>query len=119
VALIQRALELGVNTFDTAHIYADGESERRLGQALRGTSQPVFVSTKITDRTRDGARRQMDTSLQRLGMDRVDLMFVHGLDDEEDYPMGDSLQDRSVLSVVCVPHICHHFWNALLWFLAQ
>ena len=85
VALIQRALELGVNTFDTAHGYGDGESERRLGQALRGAPQPVFVSTKITDRTRDGARRQMDTSLQRLGMDRVDLMFVHGLDDEDDY----------------------------------
>jgi aryl-alcohol dehydrogenase-like predicted oxidoreductase len=65
VALIQRALELGVNTFDTAHGYGDGESERRLGQALCGASQPVFVSTKITDRTRDGARRQMDTSLQR------------------------------------------------------
>jgi aryl-alcohol dehydrogenase-like predicted oxidoreductase len=85
IALIQRALELGVNTFDTAHGYGGGESERRLGQALRGASQPVFVSTKITNRTQDGARRQMDTSLQRLGMDRVDLMFVHGLDDEDDY----------------------------------
>jgi aryl-alcohol dehydrogenase-like predicted oxidoreductase len=84
-AMIQRALELGVNTFDTAHGYGGGESERRLGQALRGARQPVFVSTKIIDRTRDGARWQMDTSLQRLGMDRVDLMFVHGLDDEEDY----------------------------------
>ena len=59
VALIQRALELGVNTFDTAHMYGEGESERRLGQALRGASQPVFVSTKITDRSRDGARWQM------------------------------------------------------------
>lgn len=85
VALIHRALELGVNSFDTAHGYGGGESERRLGQALRGAKQPVFVSTKVTDRTRDGARQQMDTSLQRLGMDRVDLMFVHGLDDDDDY----------------------------------
>ena len=85
VALIQRALELGVNTFDTAHMYGGGESERRLGQALRGASQPVFISTKITDRSHDGARRQMDISLQRLGRDRVDLMFIHGLDNDDDY----------------------------------
>jgi len=85
IALIQRALELGVNTFDTAHGYGGGESERRLGQALRGAHVPVFISTKTDDRTRDGARRQMDISLKRLGMDRVDLMFVHGLDDVEDY----------------------------------
>ena len=85
VALIQRAVELGVNTFDTAHGYGDGESERRLGRALRGAGRPVFVSTKTDDRTRDGARRQMDESLERLGMDRVDLMFVHGLDNEDDY----------------------------------
>ena len=85
IALIQRALELGVNTFDTAHGYGGGESERRLGQALRGIRVPVFISTKTDDRTRDGARRQMDISLKRLGMDCVDLMFVHGLDDEEDY----------------------------------
>ena len=85
IALIHRALELGVNTFDTAHGYGNGESERRLGRALRGTGQSFFVSTKIGDRTRDGARRQMDTSLGRLGMDRVDLMFVHGLDNDDDY----------------------------------
>src|SRR5258707_9739003 len=65
VALIQRAVELGVTNFDTAHGYGDGESERRLGRALRGVSETVFVSTKTGDRTRDGARRQMDISLQR------------------------------------------------------
>ncbi|HTS18542.1 MAG TPA: aldo/keto reductase [Verrucomicrobiae bacterium] len=85
VELIQRAVELGVNTFDTAHMYGGGESERRLGVALHGVGRPVFVSTKITERSREGARRQMDISLQRLGMNRVDLMFVHGLDNEEDY----------------------------------
>jgi aryl-alcohol dehydrogenase-like predicted oxidoreductase len=85
VELICRALELGVNTFDTAHMYGGGESERRLGLALRGAGLPVFIATKITDRTYDGARRQMDVSLQRLGMDRVDLMFVHGLDNDDDY----------------------------------
>jgi uncharacterized protein len=85
VALLVRAIELGVNTFDTAHGYGGGESERRLGRALRSAGRPVFVSTKIGDRTRDGARRQMDVSLERLGMDRVDLMFVHGLDNDDDY----------------------------------
>jgi predicted aldo/keto reductase-like oxidoreductase len=43
VALIQRALELGVNTFDTAHGYGDGESERRLGRPLRGIRLTEYV----------------------------------------------------------------------------
>lgn len=84
VRLIRRAVELGVNAVDTAHGYGDGASERRLGLALEGLRDRVFVSTKTSDRTYDGARRQMDESLRRLRMERVDLMFVHALDDVED-----------------------------------
>jgi len=84
IRLIQRAFELGVNTFDTAHGYGAGESERRLGLALAGIRDRVFVSTKTDDRTYDGARRQMDASLARLQVDQVDLMFIHGLDDAAD-----------------------------------
>jgi aryl-alcohol dehydrogenase-like predicted oxidoreductase len=83
VALIHRAYELGVNTFDTAHLYGDGESERKLGRALEGLRDRVWVNTKIGDRTYDGAMRQMETSFSRLRMDHVDLMFVHSLDTEE------------------------------------
>jgi len=84
VRLIERALDLGVNTFDTAHGYGAGESERRLGRALAGVRERVFVSTKTDDRTYDGARRQMDASFDRLRVDQVDLMFIHGLDDAKD-----------------------------------
>jgi aryl-alcohol dehydrogenase-like predicted oxidoreductase len=83
VALVHRAIELGVNTFDTANAYGDGESERKLGLALEGHRDKVWVNTKIGDRTYDGAMRQMETSLKRLRMDHVDLMFVHSLDDDE------------------------------------
>jgi aryl-alcohol dehydrogenase-like predicted oxidoreductase len=85
VALIHRAIELGVNTFDTAHAYGNGESERKLGLALQGIRDRVWVNTKIMDRTYDGAMKQMEESLNRLQMDRVDLMFVHSLDDEDNY----------------------------------
>jgi aryl-alcohol dehydrogenase-like predicted oxidoreductase len=81
--LIHRAMELGVNTFDTAHIYGDGESERKLGLALEGRRDKIWLNTKVIDRTYDGAMRQMETSLKRLRTDRVDLMFVHSLDSEE------------------------------------
>jgi aryl-alcohol dehydrogenase-like predicted oxidoreductase len=83
VALIHRAYELGVNTFDTAHLYGNGESERKLGLGLDGIRDRVWVNTKIGDRTYDGAMRQIETSLKRLRMDHVDLMFVHSMDSEE------------------------------------
>src|SRR5687768_1465216 len=85
VALMHRALELGVNTFDTAHGYGDGESERKLGIALDGIRDRVWLNTKTMDRTYEGAMRQMEISLKRLRTDAVDLMFVHSVDNEDDY----------------------------------
>lgn len=82
-ALVHRAIELGINTFDTANAYGGGESERKLGLALEGHRDRVWVNTKTGDRTYDGAMRQMEASLKRLRMDFVDLMFVHSLDSEE------------------------------------
>jgi len=85
VALMHRALELGVNTFDTAHGYGEGESERKLGIALEGIRERVWLNTKTMDRTYDGAMKQMEISLKRLRTDAVDLMFVHSVDNEDDY----------------------------------
>jgi aryl-alcohol dehydrogenase-like predicted oxidoreductase len=85
IDLVHRAIELGVNTFDTAFIYGNGESERKLGLALEGIRDNYWVNTKVIDRTYDGAMRQMETSLGRLRTDRVDLMFVHSLDNEDHY----------------------------------
>ena len=84
VRLLRRAVELGVNAIDTAFIYGKGQSETRLGLALEGVRDRVFVSTKVSDRSYDGARRQMDESFRRLRMERVDLMFMHALDNEDD-----------------------------------
>ena len=85
VALMQRAYELGINTFDTAHGYGEGESERKLGIALDGIRERIWLNTKTMDRTYDGAMRQMEISLERLRAEYVDLMFVHSVDNEDDY----------------------------------
>ncbi len=84
VELIHRALELGVNTFDTAAGYGGGQSEERLGLALEGQRDRVWVETKTGDRDYDGAKRSVETSLKRLRTDRIDLLFVHGVDNDND-----------------------------------
>ncbi len=85
IALIRRALELGVNTFDTAPVYSSGESERRLGKALEDRREGIWITTKTTKRSRGEAQRDIDASLERLRTDHVDMLFVHALDDDDDY----------------------------------
>ncbi len=78
-----RALELGINYFDTAPSYGDGVSERQLGQALRAVGASPLVGTKFrVDREDLGdvagaVRRSLDASLGRLGLERVDLLQLH------------------------------------------
>lgn len=97
-ALVHRAIELGVNTFDTAHIYGNGESERKLGLALEGERHRVWLNTKVIDRSYDGAKRMFETSLQRLRTDYVDLLFVHSLDTEDQ--RAQIMQAESVLKAI-------------------
>ena len=85
VALIHRAIDLGVNCIDTASGYGGGQSEKRLGLALKDRRSEVFLSTKSGKRDYDEARKSFDQSLERLQTDCIDLMFIHGLDDEDDY----------------------------------
>jgi len=82
VAVVHRALELGINVIDTAHSYSD--SERKIGLALKGRRQEVFLNTKSGSRTYDGLKAEFEESLRRLQTDRVDLLFVHGIHDEAD-----------------------------------
>ncbi|MEP6754464.1 MAG: aldo/keto reductase [Chthonomonadales bacterium] len=98
VAILHRAMELGVNTFDTAHLYGAGESERRLGIAMQGRREEFWINTKSMDRTYDGAMQQMEMSLKRLKVDYVDLMFVHGVDHQED--CDQILEQHSVLEAM-------------------
>ena len=99
-ALIERAYQTGVRYFDTAPMYGLGESERRYNGPLSRLERSGFVlSTKVGrllqvdvggaepwhfDFTRDGVLRSFETSLQRLGLDRVEILLVHDPDDHAD-----------------------------------
>jgi aryl-alcohol dehydrogenase-like predicted oxidoreductase len=76
--LIRSALDRGVNFLDNCWDYHDGESERRMGTALRdGYRKKAFLMTKFDGRTKASTARQIDESLQRLQTDTIDLMQYH------------------------------------------
>jgi len=78
VRIVRAALENGVNFLDNSWDYAEGESERRMGMALRdGYRDKAFLMTKIDGRTAQSAMQQVEESLQRLQTDHVDLMQIH------------------------------------------
>jgi 1-deoxyxylulose-5-phosphate synthase len=89
---IQRALEAGINFFDTANRYSLGKSEEILGRAIRDFAQrdEVVIATKVYGRMRPGPNgaglsrkaifAEIDNSLRRLGMDYVDLYQIHRFD---------------------------------------
>src|SRR5256712_2335334 len=80
---VARAMELGVNYFDTAPSYGDGESERNLGQVLKALRARVHVGTKFRLDPPDlgdipgAVARSLDASLRRLRPERVDLLQLH------------------------------------------
>jgi L-galactose dehydrogenase/L-glyceraldehyde 3-phosphate reductase len=82
---VERALELGINYFDTAPQYGQGLSERHLGETLREVGANVHVGTKLRlarealRELRAAVSTSVDASLARLGRDRVDLLQVHNL----------------------------------------
>ncbi|HEY4050646.1 MAG TPA: aldo/keto reductase, partial [Acidobacteriaceae bacterium] len=90
IELIHRALDLGLNFLDTANVY--GDSEIKVGKALLGRREDAILATKfgivmdspVQDRGFDGtpenARRACDKSLQRLGVEQIDLYYLHRVD---------------------------------------
>ena len=104
--LIDRAAGLGVRYFDTAPMYGNGESERRYRGPLARLERSDFViSTKVGRRleedaagteqwhfdfSRDGVLRTFESSLERLGVDRIDILLVHDPDDHEDQAMREA-----------------------------
>lgn len=133
VDAVQAAWETGVRYFDTAPHYGLGLSERRLGQALRAHPRDEYiVSTKVgrllepialahgdrdlengfdvprdhvrvLDYSRDGVLRSIESSLQRLGLDRIDIVLVHDPDDhyreavEGAFPALEELRAQGVI----------------------
>jgi len=77
VKLFHAAVDRGINFSDNSWDYNDGESERRVGKALKGYRQKVFVMTKFDGRTKSSALQQLDESLERLQVDHVDLWQFH------------------------------------------
>lgn len=77
VRVIHRALDQGVNYFDTAPAYSS--SRDYLGAALGERRRDIFLASKTHDRTRDGSRRLLDDSLRRLRTDHLDLWQLHDL----------------------------------------
>jgi uncharacterized protein len=76
--IVRTALDQGVNFLDNCWDYNGGESELRMGKALRdGYRQKAFLMTKIDGRTRAAAASQINDSLQRLQTDRIDLLQFH------------------------------------------
>jgi aryl-alcohol dehydrogenase-like predicted oxidoreductase len=88
--LVDICLEAGLTMFDTADIYSDGYSESVLGAAIKGRREKVLISTKGTFRSGKGPNdvgssrfhllSAVNTSLQRLGTDYIDLYQLHGFD---------------------------------------
>ncbi len=80
-AALDLALEHGVNHVDTAASY--GESELRIGSWIRRHGQPFFLATKTAERKAAPARAELMRSLERLGVDRIDLWQLHNLVEPE------------------------------------
>ncbi|MDR2847627.1 MAG: aldo/keto reductase [Bacteroidales bacterium] len=75
--VVHAALDLGVNTFDTAEMYNNGESERSLGKALKGYRNKAIVISKIGPSNCHHVRQHCIQSLERLGMDYLDVYMLH------------------------------------------
>src|SRR5579885_2547344 len=81
--VLEILLEYGINHIDTAAAY--GDSELRIGPWMREHRKRFFLATKTGDRTYEGARASLRRSLERLRVDRVDLIQLHNLVDENEW----------------------------------
>lgn len=91
IAVIHRALDLGVTLFDTAEMYGPHTNEVLVGKALKGRRDEAFIATKfginrqpdgsaVTDGSPANVRRAVEGSLSRLGVDHIDLYYQHRID---------------------------------------
>jgi D-threo-aldose 1-dehydrogenase len=118
VEIIQYAYNQGLTLFDTAPLYGSGKSERFVGKALAGVPRDSFIlSTKvgrlvqpdgsvIFDYSRDGIKRSIEASLERLQMDRIDILLIHDPDNhfpqalDEAYPVLADLRSQGVIKAL-------------------
>ena len=79
LAVLNHAIDLGIDYIDTAFAYGDGKSETRVGKVMATRRKEVWLATKIMDRTRDAFMQRLEGCLQRLQTDHVDLLHIHSL----------------------------------------
>ncbi|MDQ3332075.1 MAG: aldo/keto reductase [Planctomycetota bacterium] len=76
--IVHRAIDNGINFLDNSWDYNDGESEIRMGKALKGDRRDqVILMTKIDGRSKQAAQQQLDESLKRMGVDMIDVVQHH------------------------------------------
>jgi D-threo-aldose 1-dehydrogenase len=124
IAAVTRGIERGIRTFDTAPFYGLGESERRLGAAISATpSDELVIATKagrllvagedgsteaVFDFGHDATLRSMEASMDRLGVDRINIVHIHDPDDHIDealegtVPALTSLRDAGSIDAISV-----------------
>ena len=108
IATIHRAIDLGITFFDTSNMYGNGANEELLGRAVRGKRDKVVIATKFgivrdpavpTWRSLNGtpeyAKACCETSLKRLGVETIDLYYLHRADPK--VPIEDSVGSMSEL----------------------
>jgi predicted aldo/keto reductase-like oxidoreductase len=83
VEVVLHALQKGMDFIDTSRMYTN--SETRIGKALRETDKKVTVATKSFSRTADGILKDIETSLEQLQLDYIDLYQCHSVSNEEEY----------------------------------
>ena len=77
VRAIHKALALGVNHFDTAPVYGKGRSEQLIGQQLKKIRNDCFIASKAFYSTPEKMRKSLETSLNRLLSDYLDIFYIH------------------------------------------
>ncbi|MHB8841725.1 MAG: aldo/keto reductase [Candidatus Aquicultor sp.] len=97
ISIIREAIDRGINFMDNSWDYHRGESERRMGDALKGAYRDrAFVMTKVDGRTKKAAKGQIDESLKRLRVDHIDLLQLHEVirwdDPEQAFSPGGAME---------------------------
>ncbi len=116
---IDHAIDLGITYFDSARIYGNGVSEERYGKFLIPKyRKQIFLNSKSIERTYDGVMKDIETSLETLKTDYLDMYTIHGIDQMEDvntllsasggYKAFLKLRDEGVVKNIC---FSYHKWN--------
>jgi aryl-alcohol dehydrogenase-like predicted oxidoreductase len=79
IRILNTAIDRGIRYFDTAWAYSRGQSEQRVGMVARERRDEMWIATKTTATDRDGARRQLEESLERLQTDHIDEWRLHNV----------------------------------------